>query len=190
VPRVFSKNRDSLLEGDIAQLQGGRLTLGADSGYDGKAVVAALRNMVSPYVAQNTSGRRSANARRTIQHVGYAKSEARRPMGEGADIGGPAARRCQPLPLGSNGGPRIARAAEGTIRGTPREGAFAFTGSDEDSATQPSRWRGGVSHLLRRLPGARAWRRDRRWHRRLRPDEPRPLTPCLPASWTVGCATA
>jgi transposase len=51
-------------------------TLGADKGYDTQACVADLRQrQVTPHVAQNTSGRRSAIDRRTTRHVGYATSQ-------------------------------------------------------------------------------------------------------------------
>jgi IS5 family transposase len=51
-------------------------TLGADKGYDTTACVADLRTrQVSPHVAQNTSGRRSAIDGRTTRHAGYAISQ-------------------------------------------------------------------------------------------------------------------
>jgi transposase len=51
-------------------------TLGADKGYDTRACVADLRERgVTPHVAQNTSGRRSAIDGRTTRHVGYAISQ-------------------------------------------------------------------------------------------------------------------
>jgi hypothetical protein len=51
-------------------------TLGADKGYDTKACVADLRERkVTPHVAQNTSGRRSAIDGRTTRHAGYAISQ-------------------------------------------------------------------------------------------------------------------
>jgi transposase len=51
-------------------------TLGADKGYDTKACVADLRQrQVSPHVAQNTSGRRSAIDGRTTRHAGYVISQ-------------------------------------------------------------------------------------------------------------------
>ena len=51
-------------------------TLGADKSYDTKDCVADLRQrQVTPHVAQNTSGRRSAIDRRTTRHVGYAISQ-------------------------------------------------------------------------------------------------------------------
>jgi IS5 family transposase len=51
-------------------------TLAADKGYDTRECVADLRQrQVTPHVAQNTSGRRSAIDRRTTRHVGYVISQ-------------------------------------------------------------------------------------------------------------------
>jgi len=48
-----------------------RVTLGADKGYDTRAFVEELRRReVTPHVAQNVSGRRSAIDRRTTAHDG------------------------------------------------------------------------------------------------------------------------
>lgn len=56
--------------------QSGRVTLGADKGYDIKAHVANLRALgVTPHVAQNTTNRRSAIDGRTTRHPGYALSQ-------------------------------------------------------------------------------------------------------------------
>jgi transposase len=53
-----------------------RATLGADKGYDVAGFVADLRRLnVTPHVARNTSGRRSAIDRRTTRHPGYAISQ-------------------------------------------------------------------------------------------------------------------
>ena len=53
-----------------------RATLGADKGYDSAGLVAALRTLkVTPHIAQNTSGRRSAIDRRTTRHAGYQASQ-------------------------------------------------------------------------------------------------------------------
>jgi transposase len=53
-----------------------RATLGADKGYDTAGFVADLRTLnVTPHVAQNTSGRRSAIDARTTRHPGYAASQ-------------------------------------------------------------------------------------------------------------------
>ena len=53
----------------------GAITLGADKGYDAQDFVNELRSMkVTPHVAQNTRGRRSAIDGRTTRHNGYAAS--------------------------------------------------------------------------------------------------------------------
>ena len=52
--------------------ESGRATVGADKGYDTKDFVAQVRALdVTPHVAQNTSGRRSAIDGRTTRHEGY-----------------------------------------------------------------------------------------------------------------------
>ena len=52
------------------------VTLGADKGYDTGDFVMGLRDKaVTPHVAQNQSGRRSAIDRRTTRHPGYAISQ-------------------------------------------------------------------------------------------------------------------
>jgi transposase len=57
----------------------GRLTLGADKGYDTREFVAVLREMaVTPHVAQNTTNRASAIDDRTTRHRGYALSQRTR----------------------------------------------------------------------------------------------------------------
>src|SRR5205823_13714230 len=54
-------------------------TLGADKAYDARGCVAAIREeQVTPHVAQNTSGRRSAIDGRTTRHPGYAISQRAR----------------------------------------------------------------------------------------------------------------
>ena len=54
----------------------GRITLGADKAYDAAAHIAVLRRLgVTPHVAQNSSGRRSAIDGRTTRHKGYAVSQ-------------------------------------------------------------------------------------------------------------------
>lgn len=77
-------------ERDAAELlldqspRAGPRTLGADRGYDTKAFVAACRSRnVTPHVAQNTSGRRSAIDGRTTRHTGYRASGIVRRMIEG-----------------------------------------------------------------------------------------------------------
>jgi transposase len=53
-----------------------RATLGADKAYDVAGFVADLRALnVTPHVAQNTTGRRSAIDGRTTRHPGYATSQ-------------------------------------------------------------------------------------------------------------------
>jgi transposase len=53
-----------------------RLTLGGDKGYDTHEFVAALRlHKVTPHVAQNQNGRRSAIDGRTTSHGGYRLSQ-------------------------------------------------------------------------------------------------------------------
>jgi transposase len=60
-----------------------RRTLGADRGYDTRAFVEALRERnVTPHVAQNTSGRRSAIDARTTRHTGYQVSQRKRKLVE------------------------------------------------------------------------------------------------------------
>jgi transposase len=57
----------------------GRATLGADRGFDAQGFVAELRERwVTPHVARNTSGRRSAIDGRTTRHPGYALSQKAR----------------------------------------------------------------------------------------------------------------
>lgn len=52
------------------------VTLGADRGFDARDFVAELREVnVTPHLAQNTSGRRSAIDGRTRRHPGYAVSQ-------------------------------------------------------------------------------------------------------------------
>ena len=59
-----------------AAARGRRSTLGADKAYDAAEHIAALRAIgVTPHVAQNTSGRRSAIDGRTTRHAGYAVSQ-------------------------------------------------------------------------------------------------------------------
>jgi IS5 family transposase len=54
-------------------------TLAGDKGYDTRQCVADLRaRNVTPHVAQNTSGRRSAIDRRTTRHAGYGISQRKR----------------------------------------------------------------------------------------------------------------
>jgi transposase len=54
----------------------GLITVGADRAYDAADFVMELRELgATPHVAQNTAGRRSALARRTTRHPGYAASQ-------------------------------------------------------------------------------------------------------------------
>ena len=56
-----------------------RVTVAADKGYDTKDFVAALRaSQVTPHVAQNNKGRRSAIDQRTTRHPGYRVSQRKR----------------------------------------------------------------------------------------------------------------
>lgn len=61
----------------LEQVSGsGQVTVGADKGYDTKDFVAQARALeVTPHVAQNTSGRRSAIDGRTTRHEGYSISQ-------------------------------------------------------------------------------------------------------------------
>ena len=71
-----------------------RITVGGDKGYDAASFVADMRALnVTPHIAQNTSGRRSAIDARTTRHPGYAASQQTRkrieePFGWGKTIGG------------------------------------------------------------------------------------------------------
>jgi transposase len=57
----------------------GRLTVGADKGYDTREFVAVLREMaVTPHVTQHTTNRASAIDERTTRHRGYALSQRAR----------------------------------------------------------------------------------------------------------------
>jgi transposase len=60
----------------VAELAGGRVTLGGDKGYDYPEFVGELRRLVvTPHVAQNMTNRRSAIDARTTRHPGYAISQ-------------------------------------------------------------------------------------------------------------------
>lgn len=68
--------REAALDMLKSRAGGRRMTLGADKGYDAPAFVADLRMLrVTPHIAQNVSGRRSAIDRRTTRHRGYALSQ-------------------------------------------------------------------------------------------------------------------
>lgn len=63
------------------QRRGG--TVGADKAYDTRDFVAGCRaHGITPHLARNTSGRRSAIDGRTTRHVGYAYSQCRRKLVE------------------------------------------------------------------------------------------------------------
>jgi transposase len=71
--------RDAAIEmlGDLPA--GGRVTLGADRGYDTGDFVERCRALgVTPHVAQNTTNRRSRIDDRTVRHPGYAVSQKKR----------------------------------------------------------------------------------------------------------------
>jgi transposase len=71
--------RAAALEMVGAQATAGRITLGADKGYDSRDFVQALRLLqVTPHVAQNTSNRASALDARTTRHAGYRVSQWKR----------------------------------------------------------------------------------------------------------------
>ena len=63
--------------GDLPE--GGRITLGADRGYDTQEFVTGCRALgVTPHVAQNTTNRRSRVDGRTTRHAGYLESQRKR----------------------------------------------------------------------------------------------------------------
>ena len=66
--------------GMAAEIPGShRVTLGGDKGYDTQDFVTGVRPpKVTPHVAQNTNGRRSAIDGRTTRHAGYAVSQRKR----------------------------------------------------------------------------------------------------------------
>ena len=70
----------------ISQVPGGRITLGADKGYDYPGFIAELRQVgATPHVAQHITARRgSAIDRRTTRHAGYAMSQSKRKLIEQA----------------------------------------------------------------------------------------------------------
>ncbi len=64
----------------VGALEGGhRITVGGDKAYDTADFVAEMRDLgVTPHVAQNTKGRRSAIDGRTTRHPGYGVSQKKR----------------------------------------------------------------------------------------------------------------
>lgn len=70
--RAEREAAEVMLEGPA---RGCRITVGSDKAYDTREHVANLRALgVTPHVAQNMSGRRSAIDGRTTRHPGYAVS--------------------------------------------------------------------------------------------------------------------
>ena len=78
-PANGTAERDAALE-MAADIPGRhRITMGGDKGYDTRGFVAGLRALsVTPHVAQNTTGRRSAIDARTTRRRGYAFSQRAR----------------------------------------------------------------------------------------------------------------
>ena len=75
-PASGSAERDAALTMLGRQTGRHRVTLGADKAYDVAGFVAAVRGLnVTPHVAQNTAGRRSAIDGRTTRHAGYGVSQ-------------------------------------------------------------------------------------------------------------------
>lgn len=92
IREVMSTQADGHAEADAALLMaakiarsGKRVTLGADKAYDRKDFVKTVRELgVTPHVAQNNKGRRSAIDGRTTRHEGYRMSLRRRWLAEKA----------------------------------------------------------------------------------------------------------
>jgi transposase len=86
IREVMSTQADGQAETDAALLMaakiarpGKRVTLGADKAYDRKDFVTTVRELgVTPHVAQNNKGRRSAIDGRTTRHEGYRMSLSKR----------------------------------------------------------------------------------------------------------------
>jgi transposase len=75
-PATGTAERESALRMSGQTSGAGSATVGADKGYDTREFVAQTRALgVTPHVAQNTSGRRSAIDNRTTHHPGYAISQ-------------------------------------------------------------------------------------------------------------------
>lgn len=92
--RAEGEQATELLSAVAAEAAARRATVGADKGYDQRAVVAAVREWgFTPHVAQHISARHpSAIDGRTTRHVGYAMSQHARkrveqPFGWGKVIG-------------------------------------------------------------------------------------------------------
>ena len=92
--------------------------MAGDKGYDTRQCVATLRaRSVTPHVAQNSSGRRSAIDRRTTRHAGYAISQRKRKrveeiFGWMKTIGGFRRTRFIGLALMPPGGARLSASAK------------------------------------------------------------------------------
>jgi len=68
--------RETALQMLARRAGSGAVTVGADKGYDTRDFVAQARNLeVTPHVAQNTAGRKSAIDGRTTRHPGYSISQ-------------------------------------------------------------------------------------------------------------------
>jgi transposase len=73
------KEAGMIMANEIAQSHMGRITMGADKGYDNAEFVTTLQGMeVTPHVMQNTTNRRSAIDGRTTRHEGYRLSLQKR----------------------------------------------------------------------------------------------------------------
>jgi transposase len=71
---------EEMLRGVRAKRRG-RVSVGADKGYDTQDFVATMRAMgITPHVAQNDTNRRSAIDRRTTRHVSYQISQRKRKL--------------------------------------------------------------------------------------------------------------
>ena len=78
-PLAGTAEREAAVEMLSRVPQDGRLTLGADKGYDTREFVDVMREMaVTPHVTQNTTNRASAIDGRTTRHRGYALSQRAR----------------------------------------------------------------------------------------------------------------
>jgi transposase len=78
-PPTGTMERETAVELISRVPAGGRLTLGADKGYDTRAFVDVLREMVvTPHVTQHTTNRASVIDDRTTRHRGYALSQRAR----------------------------------------------------------------------------------------------------------------
>lgn len=75
-PATGTAERETALQMLARRAGSGTVTVGADKGYDTRDFVARARDLeVTPHVAQNTAGRKSAIDGRTTRHPGYAISQ-------------------------------------------------------------------------------------------------------------------